>query len=55
MKYRNYFMCFSAGFALATIIVRKDAFIWNYVTLFMFPMGVLWCIAFYHAFLKKSK
>lgn len=53
MKYRNYFICFSAGFAAATSLLIKDAFIWNYL-LFSLPM-IIMAIAYLIAISKDTK
>ena len=53
MKYRNYFICFSVGFAAATSMFVKNAFIWNYL-LFALPMLVM-AIAYLIAISKDTK
>ena len=53
MKYRNYFMCFSAGFAIATSLMIKNAFIWNYL-LFALPMLIM-AIAYMIAISKDTR
>lgn len=53
MRQRECFMFFALGFAIATSLVVKDAFIWNYL-LFAIPVLIM-AIAYLIAISRDTK
>lgn len=51
-KYREYFMFFAGGFALAVSLMKEEFFLLNYIVLFMLPIAVVIIYMLYQS-LKK--